>query len=121
LLAGDVAEAIVDGTAAALPPRDDLLTYLRLAKKDEHGNCDNCKISAMIVDVAPNASDDILADVWLDSYRECVEFFAHPDVCAALDRLAEALREHQLLTGEQIAELVDAEALQAARASLETI
>ena len=63
LLAGDVAEAIVDGTAAALPPRDDLLTYLRLAKKDEHGNCDNCKISAMIVDVAPNASDDILADV----------------------------------------------------------
>jgi hypothetical protein len=115
-----IAGEACDGTAP--PSKAELLEYLQKARHGTDGRCDGCSIARKLRGVSPaTAGDDVLAEVWLENYRQCVAFFAHPDVRTALDKLAAALREHRLLTGEQIAELVDAEALQAARASLETI
>jgi predicted RNA-binding protein with PIN domain len=62
-----------------------------------------------------DATDDELSARWLTYWRRCVELFDHVSIRAALGRLATALRERRRMTGAEIAQVVDAEALQAAR------
>jgi hypothetical protein len=54
-----------------------------------------------------------------ESGAQSLAFFAHRDVRAALDKLSAELRERRMMSGEEVHALVDAEALQAAKAALD--
>jgi hypothetical protein len=109
---------VADGTP--VPSKEQLLTYLRKGSEDTCGKCDGCDIATTLRQVAPpdKISDDTLALAWFYYWSQCADFLAMPDVSSALDRLAAELFARRRMTGDEIASIVDAGALQAAFASL---
>lgn len=102
----------------APPDRAEFLTYLRKVKSQTDGGCDSCRIAATLWRVAPDVTNDALFD-WLTFLHDrTVRLFAHPVVRENLDRLARELQQRRSLTGDEIAKVVDASALQAAYAEM---
>jgi hypothetical protein len=120
LLAGDVAGDLAEGKTPALPPRETLSRYLTLARKDEHGPCDNCRCAANLRKIGAEVEDGELAAWWEIYHTRCVKFFSHEDVRKNLELLAAELREQRVMDSAAIAALVDAEALKAAYASIKS-
>jgi hypothetical protein len=104
-IAGDV------GLNATPLDRRQPLVYLTKASA---GDCDSCLIAKHLRQVAPGADAKTLAAVWLEFHRRALAFFARETVREALDRLTGVLRERGRMSGEDIAEIVDASALRSA-------
>jgi hypothetical protein len=115
-IAGEVAEGTPE------PSKEQCLTYLRKVSEDTCGKCDGCDIATTLRQVAPpeKISNDTLALAWLHYWNQCAAFLAIPDVSSALDRIAAELFTRRRMTGEEIAALVNAEALKAAYASIKS-
>jgi len=112
-VSGDIGSSIAKGKT--LTPGD-VRPYLRKACARTLGPCDACCIAGRLREVAPNASNDTLVEVWEAFHEKAVRFFEQDRVRAALDRLAAELRERRMMSGEEVHAMVDVEMLKAAKA-----
>jgi hypothetical protein len=113
-LAGDIAAGFARHRIVP-PSTAEIACYLDKARRGEAGGCDSCTIAKVLFVRDLDATDDELAERWLNYWRRCVELFDTVSFRAALGRLATALRKRRRMSGSDIEAIVSAETLQAAR------
>jgi hypothetical protein len=118
-LAGPIGERTVSGTLASFD-RDAAARYVGKVRQQTDGNCDSCHVAARLHEVAPEVSDAGILDLWETLYDRTARLFAHPVVRRELDKLTLVLQQQRCLTTEQIDEVVDASAMQAAYAEIKS-
>jgi hypothetical protein len=94
--------------------------YLALARSGKAGTCDACKAMKRLVEIAPEDSDEDLVWHYRRFWSKASALLDRIEVRCALFKLADELQQRRLLTGAEIAELVDIEALREARAALDS-
>jgi hypothetical protein len=97
--------------------RHAVFEYLRKARGGEAGGSDGCALARILIQ--SGLGDEDLAQHYLRLWRQATEFLDKIEARCALFNVAEALQRERLLTGEQVAELVDVESLREARASID--
>jgi hypothetical protein len=91
--------------------REEIVEYLDRARAGTVGRCDECNSARMLVAKYPTFDNDTLANLWLSFWRSSVRFFDSFPAYAALGKLAKALRERRRLSGDEVAEIIDAATL----------
>jgi hypothetical protein len=111
--AGDIGSGIARGLIVC-PPADDLAANLKQARTGHRGTCDRCQCAALLVHHFPDASDADLVNYWRAEIAFADRLLEVPAVRSALHRVAAALRDKVLLTGNEVLDLVDVDELRAA-------
>jgi hypothetical protein len=93
--------------------------YLALARAGKAGTCDACKVMKRLVEIAPEDSDENLVWHYRRFWSKAAAILDRIEVRCALFKLADELQQRRLLTGAEIAEIVDVEMLKAVKADLE--
>ncbi|GJD96989.1 hypothetical protein OCOJLMKI_4217 [Methylobacterium iners] len=113
LLAGPMAEAVARRRFRR-PSREEVAAILDRVREHGAGRCDDCQIAHVLLDIAPLADDAARETAWLLFYDTTYRLLDRLDVRIALGRVAAALEERVLLSGEEVEALVDVSALRAA-------
>ncbi len=109
-----------EGLASAFgPPTLEVLAdYIELARAGATGSCDSCKSAKLLCKSFAGLDDDALVRAWRSAFELTAALFKTPAWRSGLFAVAGALRDRIRLTGEDIAALVDADALRAAQAAV---
>jgi hypothetical protein len=94
--------------------------YLAKARARKAGSCDACKVMKRLVEIAPEVSDDELVWHYRQLWSKAAALLDRIEVRCALFKLADELQKRRLLTGAEIAELIDVEVLREARQAIES-
>jgi hypothetical protein len=117
-LAGPVGSAVADRVFPVY--RHAVHTYIRLARAGKAGSCDGCSAAKHLVAFLSEWPDEELVKHYLYVWRKATDLFDRVDVRIQAFRLADALQQRRLLTGAEIAELIDVEVLREARQAIES-
>lgn len=115
--AGCVAEGIAERFIRC-PDRSLMQAFLVKARRGQACGCDRCKEAAVLVAMLPGLDDAELVAHWRAWFQHCLALFDTGEFRNHLHRVARALSEHTLLRRADLAALIDAEALQAARSMI---
>lgn|GEM_PF-3901696 len=97
------------------PTKDCLFDYISLAREGKTANCDYCRAARRLCEAFPSLSDGELVEVWDAVFQVTERLLRKPVFQSARYRIADALRDHMTLSGDDIAALVDVDALREAQ------
>ncbi len=113
-ISGSLAEGIYDHRLVC-PPAETLRAFIERARGDHSGSCDRCSEAQILVVAFGSDPDEEIAEKWRTLFKLTLGFIDHDEVrFNNLRRVAVELWLHTLLTGEEIAALVDADELRRA-------